>query len=99
MSVASSVANDHSICYRLESQPGQVKLRLWEPVLPSARQPEALAPYLYAANFTFKALGEAESFLRDHLLQNGAFDVPEANFPKEGEIAILPYPTWGCEPS
>lgn len=60
----------------------------------TTEQAEQPLPYLYVANFTFDTIAEAEASLRDHLLNNGAFDVPDSNFPHEGEIAILPYPTW-----
>lgn len=97
MSVVSYATNcDHTIRYRLELLPGQVKLRLWEPSATTPEPAEQPLPYLYAANFTFDTIAEAEAYLRDHLLNNGAFDVPESNFPQEGEIAILPYPTWGA---
>ncbi|MEM6714638.1 MAG: hypothetical protein AAF827_21825 [Cyanobacteria bacterium P01_D01_bin.6] len=98
MSVASYATNhDHTICYRLELLPGQVKLRLWESLAPTMEQVEQPLPYLYVANFTFNTVAEAEAYLRDYLLNNGAFDVPDRNFPREGAIAILPYPTWGSE--
>lgn len=99
MSVAYSFAGDHAIRYRLQVAPDQVKLRLWEPAIAPHPPADNPLPYLYAANFTFDTVPEAEAYLRSHLLRNGAFDVPETNFPEEGEIAILPYPTWGNEHS
>lgn len=98
MSVVSyATSRDHTICYRLELSPEQVKLRLWESSAPTTAESESEQPlpYLYVANFTFNTVAEAEAYLRSHLLSNGAFDVPESNFPPEGAIAILPYPTWG----
>ncbi len=95
MNLAHALTDDHVICYRITQSFGQVKLRLWEPSPPMHHSDQ---PFLYAANFTFCTRQEAESFLRDHLLINGAFDVPETNFPEEGEIAILPFPTWSMEP-
>ncbi len=98
MSVASYATNhDHTIRYRLELLPGQVKLRLWESSATTTEQAEQPLPYLYVANFTFNTVTAAETYLRAHLLSNGAFDVPESNFPREGAIAILPYPTWGVD--
>lgn len=99
MSVAYSFTGDHAIRYRLQIAPDQVKLSLWEPAIAPPQSAESPLPYLYLANFTFDTVAEAESYLRNHLLRNGAFDVPETNFPEEGEIAILPYPTWGTEDS
>ncbi|HEY9887401.1 MAG TPA: hypothetical protein V6D02_03320 [Candidatus Obscuribacterales bacterium] len=98
MTLASSaLAGDHVLCYRLQSEMGYVRLRLWEPPVVTGQAVVPESPYLYAANFTFPTLQEAEGFLREHLLANGAFDVPESNFPAEGAIAILPYPTWALE--
>lgn len=99
MTLAHALTGDHVICYRLSTDSGQIKLRLWEPIRASNCQAAAPLPYLYAANFSFKTWFEAERFLREHLLANGAFDVPESDFPPEGQIAILPYPTWGLDPS
>lgn len=91
MNLAHALTEDHVICYRITQELGQVKLRLWEPATPGS---ENTQPFIYAANFNFRTLREAETFLRDHLLVNGAFDVPETDFPAEGAIAILPFPTW-----
>lgn len=96
MTSVNALAADYEIYYRITQEVGMVKLRLWEyPRSPSS----APQPYLYAVNYRFKRLKEAENFLRDYLLLNGAFDVPEAGFPAEGQVAILPFPTWpGSEP-
>lgn len=97
MELANTYTSDYVICYRIKKEPGRVKLRLWEPPRLSPRQDPSEHPYLYAINFSFSHLKAAEAFLRDHLLVNGALDVPEANFPEEGQIVILPFPTWGME--
>jgi len=97
MSVAYSLTGDYAIRYRLQTAPGQVKLQLWEPPISANRESASPVPYLYLANFSFDTVTEAEAYLRHYLLRNGAFDVPETNFPEEGEVAILPYPTWGTE--
>jgi hypothetical protein len=99
MSVAAFTdTSDHEIRYEIQALPGQIRLRLWEPAVtvdhPSEEQ---VQPYLYLANFNFDTLAEAEAYLRNYLLENGAFDVPESNFPKAGAVEILPYPTWGLE--
>ena len=99
MTLAHALKCVHVFCYRLSTDSGQIKLRLWEPVSASDCQAAVPSPYLYAANFSFKTLVEAERFLREHLLVNGAFDVPESDFPAEGQIAILPFPTLGLDPS
>jgi hypothetical protein len=96
MTLAYALADSHVICYRLQSEAGQIKLRLWEPSHPQEGAAQN-SPYLYAVNFSFPTLREAEQFLHDCLMVNGAFDVPEANFPAEGQIEILAYPTWGME--
>jgi len=95
MSVAYSFTGDYMIRYRLQIAPEQVKLQLWEPPVLAHQESVPPLPYLYLANFTFNTVAEAEAYLRNHLLKNGAFDVPETNLPAEGEVAILPYPTWG----
>ncbi len=95
MTLAYAFTEDHVIRYRLQADSHRVYLRLWEPTLPKGAPDLPRLPYLYALNFTFRTLAEAEAFLRHHLLTNGAFDVPDENFPAEGEVAILPYPTWG----
>jgi hypothetical protein len=92
-----ALTDDYVICYRLQRETNPIKLRLWEPPVPSLPSHEQDLPYLYAVNFTFKTLQEAEAFLHGHLLSNGAFDVPETDFPEEGKIEILPYPTWSME--
>lgn len=97
MSLASALPGDYIVCYRLEEHLGQTKLRLWEPILPSRPAADTTAPYLYIINFTFRTTREAEVFLRNHLLSNGAFDVPESHFPQEGRVEILPFPTWNLE--
>lgn len=94
MNLAHALTEDYVICYRITPELSQVKLRLWEPIAPGSQHTQ---PFTYAANFSFRTRKEAETFLRDHLLVNGAFDVPEANFPTEGEVAILPFPTWPGE--
>jgi hypothetical protein len=92
MSSVHALAADHAIFYRIQRSPGVVKLRMWEP------HPHSVGgvslPYLYAVNYTFQKVVDAEAFLREYLLVNGAFDVPDRNFPTEGRIEILPYPTW-----
>jgi len=98
MSVAYSLTGDYTIRYRLQIAPEQVKLQLWEPPVVTNQESAPPAPYLYLANFTFGTVTEAEAYLRNYLLKNGAFDLPETNFPAEGEVAILPYPTWGRDP-
>jgi len=98
MNLAHTLTGDYVVCYRIESIPGQVKLKLWEPTPHSGQRPSMDGPFLYAANFTFACVEEAESFLREYLLVNGAFDVPESDFPQEGQVEILPFPTWGMEP-
>ncbi|MBE7381854.1 MAG: hypothetical protein F6J95_010640 [Leptolyngbya sp. SIO1E4] len=97
MNLAHTLTDDYVICYQLKQELGCIKLKLWEPSISAPNQDQAEHPYLYAVNFSFKHLSEAEAFLRDHLLVNGAFDVPETDFPKEGQVAILPFPTWGME--
>lgn len=97
MTSAHAAANDHVICYQFQPDSDRIKLRLWEPSTTAALPDTQSWPYLYMANFTFATLHEAESFLHRHLLDNGAFDVPLTNFPLEGEIAILPFPTWDME--
>lgn len=99
MSVASFSSNrDHTIRYQLQTvTPGHIKLRLWEPAVVTPPASDQPLPYLYVANLTFNTVADAEAYLREHLLKNGAFDVPESNFPQEGAIAILPYPTWNLE--
>ena len=98
MSVAAfTTTSDHEIRYQIQTVAGQVRLRLWEPSVTVESPTEQVQPYLYLANFNFNTIAEAEAFLRDHLLSNGAFDVPESNFPQEGAVEILPYPTWGLE--
>jgi hypothetical protein len=97
MTQTPDLTDDYAICYHLQRATSPIKLRLWEPPVPAARGQEQDLPYLYAVNFTFNTLQEAEAFLHEHLLSNGAFDVPETNFPEEGKVEILPYPTWGME--
>lgn len=97
MSVAHSINRDHTVRYRLRTELGQVKLRLWEPAIKPQNPTEQLPPYVYLANFTFPTIAEAEAYLRNHLLENGAFDLPETTLPAEGEIKILPHPTWGLD--
>jgi hypothetical protein len=95
MTLAHALTGEHVICYRLKSEAGQIKLKLWEPSCPQQQGVTQDSPYLYAVNFSFRTLSEAEEFLHDCLMVNGAFDVPDTNFPPEGQIEILPYPTWG----
>ncbi|MDB9524414.1 hypothetical protein PN498_00315 [Oscillatoria sp. CS-180] len=95
MTSAYALKGDHFIHYQLKQEVGYIKLRLWEPPGSSSGRQTSNLPYLYAANLTFGTLREAEAFLHDHLLTNGALDVPDTNFPQEGQIEILPYPTWG----
>ncbi len=98
MSVAAfTTTSDHEIRYEIQPLAGQFRLRFWEPAVARDNSSEPLQPYLYLANFSFDTLAEAEAYLRDHLLNNGAFDVPENNFPPAGAVEILPYPTWGLE--
>ncbi|RZM81858.1 hypothetical protein [Leptolyngbya iicbica] len=98
MSVAAFTAtNDYEIRYEIQPWAGQIRLRLWEPAVTIERPTEQVQPYLYLANFSFGTVAEAEAYLRNHLLSNGAFDVPESNFPSAGAVAILPYPTWGTD--
>lgn len=97
MNLAHASSEDYVIRYRLRQDVSHIRLRVWEPpAVPDTHRPPD-QPYLYAINYSFAHLREAEAFLRQHLLVNGAFDVPEADFPEEGEIAILPFPTWGME--
>ena len=91
MSPLLNLANDYAIFYRLATEPGLVRLRLWEMHPHPEVNPQ---PYLYVVNYTFGHRREAEQFLHDYLVINGAFDVPETQWPSEGEIAILPFPTW-----
>ena len=97
MELASISPSDYVICYRLIKESDRVRLRLWEPSRPSHRQGPSEHPYLYTINSSFSHLSAAETFLREHLLVNGALDVPETNFPEEGQVVILPFPTWGME--
>ena len=99
MTLACALKGDHAICYRFRYEMGYIKLRLWEPPTPDENRDSQRSPYLYAANLTFRTMQEAEAFLHGHLLSNGAFDVPETDFPKEGRIEILPFPTWQPNPS
>ena len=94
MNLAHALTDDYVICYRLKMESGYVKLKLWEPPMPRD-SPEHT--FLYAVNFNCTRLSEAEAFLRNYLLTNGAIDVPEVNFPEQGEVAILPFPTWGMD--
>ncbi|MEM0980520.1 MAG: hypothetical protein AAGH78_09610 [Cyanobacteria bacterium P01_H01_bin.58] len=97
MNLFSSPKDDHVVCYRLSLSPNRVKLKLWEPVpLPNLQQSES-HPYLYAANWQFQHLSEAEAFLRDYLRANGAVEVPESEFPTEGKVAIPLLVTCGLE--
>lgn len=99
MKLAYSLTEDYFICYRLVEETNCIRLRLWEPPLPAKATADDFTeqPYLYALNFNFKHLREAEAFLRRYLLNNGALDVPATNFPEEGKISILPFPTWGMD--
>jgi hypothetical protein len=85
---------EHVICYRFRRETGFIKLHLWEPPGPLKNQESQHLPYLYAVNFTFTSMQDAEAFLHTHLLNNGAFNVPKTDFPPEGQITILPFPTW-----
>ena len=95
MSPLLNLATDYVIFYRLTTESGLVRLRLWEMHPNPEVNPQ---PYLYAVNYTFRHRREAEKFLRDYVITNGAFDVPETRWPSEGEIAILPFPTWSGDP-
>jgi hypothetical protein len=97
MTLASTLTSDYVICYRIQYESDHIKLRLWEPPVPKQKSESQGLPYLYAANLSFNTVEEAEAFLHGYLLSNGALDVPEADFPEEGQIEILPYPTWGME--
>ncbi|MEO1093847.1 MAG: hypothetical protein AAFX01_02965 [Cyanobacteria bacterium J06638_28] len=99
MSLSSSPKDDHVVCYRLSLSPDRVKLRLWEPApLPNPQYSDN-HPYLYAANWQFQHLSEAEAFLRNHLRANGAAEVPESEFPTEGKVTIPLLITWGLDKS
>ncbi len=87
----SNLATDYAVFYRMTTEPGLVRLRLWEMHPNPEVNPQ---PYLYVVNYTFSSRRKAEDFLRDYLVLNGAFDVPDTHWPSEGEIAILPFPTW-----
>jgi hypothetical protein len=89
-----NLAAEYAIHYKLTVEHRQVRLRLWEMHPRPQHNPQ---PYLYAANYSFSHRAEAEAFLRDYLYVNGAFDVPDRRLPAEGEIAILPFPTWSEE--
>lgn len=97
MTAAHAHASDYVVCYRLTQDKNQFKLRLWEPAPQTTGDDESRLPYLYVANYTFQTQQDAEAFLRDYLLTNGAFDLPEDHLPAEGQIEILPYPTWATE--
>ncbi len=97
MTSAHATDSDHVICYQFQPEVDRIKLRLWEPLSNVASKDPMSRPYLYMANLTFTTLHEAESFLHAHLLSNGAFDVPATNFPQEGKVTILPFPTWDMD--
>ncbi|MEM9002521.1 MAG: hypothetical protein AAGE59_03230 [Cyanobacteria bacterium P01_F01_bin.86] len=99
MELSQTLTDDYVICYRITREAERIKLRLWEPAQPSQRQNNSNKPYLYVANFSFSHRHAAEACLRHHLLVNGAINVPESDFPEEGQVIILPYPTWGIETS
>lgn len=96
MSSVQALNADYIVCYRMTREPRAVRLKLWEP---SPSHADAPQPYLYALNYSFRTLTAAEQFLREFLLVNGAFDVPDHSFPTEGAIAILPFPTWNSAES
>lgn len=85
------------IRYRLKKELGRFKLTLWEPMAHINQSEPSNSLYLYSANLFFPRLSEAETFLRNHLLMNGAADVPDTEFPEEGQATILPFPTWGLD--
>lgn len=97
MEIAHGLTDDYVICYQIKKEMGHVKLKMWEPPVAAATHGQTEQPYLYAINYSFARLGEAEAFLRQHLLINGALDVPNTGFPAEGEVAILPFPTWNMD--
>ncbi|NER83956.1 MAG: hypothetical protein F6K42_31320 [Leptolyngbya sp. SIO1D8] len=97
MNLAHTLINDYVICYRFIREPDCIKLKLWEPSPLPSEHGQSEHHYLYIINFSFSHLDDAEAFLRRYLLTNGAFDIPETDFPEEGQIAILPFPTWGMD--
>ncbi|WP_008311467.1 hypothetical protein [Leptolyngbya sp. PCC 6406] len=91
MSSLPNLAAEYAIYYKIVLEAGQIRLRLWEIAPDSQKNPY---PYLYLVNYGFHHREEAEAFLREYLFLNGAFDVPERNLPPEGQVEILPFPTW-----
>jgi hypothetical protein len=84
-------ATEQVINYRITPKVGAVRLRFWEDA-PDARGD--LAPYLYAVNYSLSSVEEAHEVLREYLILNGVSAVDQLEFPRQGCISVLPYPTW-----
>lgn len=90
-----ALASDHVLHFRISERPGGVRLTMWE-MAPNPK--EQLKPYLYVINYYLDTLEEAQGFLRQHLMINGASGVAKLDIPFEGKVRVMPYPTWSsCE--
>jgi hypothetical protein len=81
----------HLLHYKISTEPGGVRLRIWE--LATGPNTQAKA-YLYIINHRLRSVAEAQASLRQHLDLNGGLLTPEQEIPARGKIQLLPHPTW-----
>ena len=81
----------HVINYQIRSGLDNVRLTLWEAAPKAAK---SMYPYLYVVNYLLRTVEDAHQVLKDHLFVNGVETVDDLEFPYEGCINVLPYPTW-----
>jgi hypothetical protein len=84
------------IYYRITHKVGAVRLKFWED---APADHVGLAHYLYVVNCQLSSVEEAYEVLREYLFLNGVSPVDQLEFPWQGCISVLPYPTWPSYPS
>lgn len=87
-------ATDYTLYYMLSTEEmGVTRLKLWE-LSDQATSATDVDHYLYKVNYTFPQRQEAEAFLQEFLILNGAIDMPADTAADRGQVMVLPFPTW-----
>lgn len=86
-----TIANNHTIQYRIFPSDRGVKLSFWEPANSNEYRPQ---PYTFMVNYQLKSVDEARDVLQQYLTLSGAGLLKTDKLPIHGKIKVLPHATW-----
>lgn len=91
-----TIANNHTIQYRIFPSDRGVKLSFWEPAHSNEYRPQ---PYTFMVNYQLKSVEEARDVLQQYLTLSGAGLLKTVTLPVHGKIKVLPHATWSASQS